>query len=221
MNLAELIADVQSIVQDGYWTETTIKDLLNKALLVVASGVILPGKYQLSPALPDLYTTDTVDTIVGGEICDLPEDFNRDLVQVVNSRYESIPIEPSFKKFLKKNPEQNSGSVRTVARHGSRLLYRDIPSEAETLTVHYYEAPKKMALVADTPGCVPVQLHRPLLVGYVCAQIFNEIEDGIEGQKVNTVRWNNEFQQGLLDLEIIVGHDDDPDYYGDESERIS
>ena len=50
MNLAELIADVQSIVQDGYWAETTIKGLLNKALLVVASGVILPGKYQLSPA---------------------------------------------------------------------------------------------------------------------------------------------------------------------------
>lgn len=213
MTFAELIADVQSVVQDRSWTETAIKSLLNRALLVVASGVILPGKYQLSPPLPDLYATDTITTELSSGICDLPLAFNRDLVQVINSNSEEIPIVPSFIKFLKSNPEQNSGSVRTVARQGARLLYRDIPSTTETLTVHFYEAPTAMIADGSEPDCIPVQLHRPLLVGYACAQIFNGIEDGIEGQKVNTAFWNNEFQQGLVDLEIVVGIDGSADYY--------
>lgn len=221
MTFAELVADVQNIIQDSSYSETTIKSLLNRALLVVASGIILPGKYQLSPPLPDLYSVGTIDTTVGSAICDLPSDFNRDLVQVLNSGYDVIPIVPSFRKFLMSYPEQTAGSVFIVARNGSTLLYRDIPSAAETLTVHYYKTPDTMTLTTDEPEGVPVILHRPLLVGYTCAQIFNEIEDGIEGQKINTASWNTQFQQGLVDLGIIIGHDAEPDYMDDVSERIS
>jgi len=78
-----------------------------------------------------------------------------------------------------------------------------------------------MTLDADVPDVVPVQLHQPLLVGWVCAHIFNQIEDGIEGQKVNTAMWNSQFQQGLVDLDIVVGFDAEPDYMVDLSERIS
>jgi len=212
MTFAELIADVQNIIQDSSYSETTIKSLLNRALLVVASGVILPGKFQSSPPLPDLYNVDTVDTVTSSAVCDLPTDFNRDLMQVLNSDSDIIPIAVSFRKFLMQYPEQNAGAVYRVARNGSKLLYRDIPAVAETLTVHYYKAPDTMVSDVDEPDGVPVILHRPLLVGYTCGQIFNEIEDGIEGQKINTAAWNQQFQQGLVDLEITLGFDDEPDY---------
>ena len=221
MIFSELIADVQKVIQDDDWTSDAIEGLLNLAQAIVATGVILPGKYQLSPPLPDLYTTGTVDTVVDATMCNLPGDFSRDLVQVVNSSSEEIPIAPSLRKFLRDYPQKDAGSVRTVARHGNKLLYRDQPSEAETLTVHYYRAPTDMTDDDDEPDGIPLQVHRSLLVGHVCSKIFSQIEDGIEGQMVNTARWERVFQQGLVDLGIIVGHDADPDYYNcDEAERI-
>jgi len=220
MNFGEIVDEVQSIVQDSAWTEAMIKTLINRGQTIVASGVILPGKYQLSPPLPSLYTTAKISTVVDSGVCSLPSDFNRDLLQCVNEYDENIEIWPSFRKFLQKNPEKNAGSVRICARNGLNLLYRDIPSEAETLTVHYYKSPTAMTLDADEPSDIPEELHKPLLAGYAAAQIFNQIEDGIEGQKINTAFWNNEFLQGLVQLEIMIGFDAEPDYHEDLLERI-
>ena len=108
MNLSEIKTAIQSIVDDSYW-DTQLASMVNDAILKVATGDTLPGRYELSPPLPDLYTTDTVDTVVGVGIADLPSDFNRDLFQVVNSDDENIPIEPSFKKFLKQHVELDAG----------------------------------------------------------------------------------------------------------------
>ncbi len=221
MTLEKLITEVQNVIQDNAWTDAMITTLLNRGLVVVASGIILPEKYQLTPPLPDLYATDTVTTELLSGICDLPDDFNRDLVQVVNSDNEDIKRYDSFRKFLLEHPEQDSGDVRVCARHGNRLLYRDIPTVQESLTVHYYRDPDELESSDDEPDCIPLVVQKPLLVGYACSQIFNMIEDGIEGQKINTAFWNNEFTQGIINLGILVGHDAEPDYYQDYTERIA
>jgi len=220
MDFSELTLEVNSIIQDNSWTEEMIEDLLNRALIAVSSGIILPGKFQLSPPLPALYSTGTVQTILDSGSCPLPANFNRELIQVVNPKFEDIPINTSFVSFLKNNPKQEAGQVRIVARNGLNLLYRDLPSSIETLTVHYYSQPTKMVLSGDIPDCIPEGLHKSLLVGYVCANIFNQIEDGIEGQKVNTIFWQKEFQYGLTNLEFLIEKDSLPDYYDDINERI-
>ena len=220
MTLQELINEVTNIVQDTAWSEATIKSKLNQALVVVATGVMLPGKYQLSPPLPDLYTSTDIDTVAGVATCNLPSDFNRDVIQVVNSNGDKIPIEVSFRKFLSDYPGQESGSVFKAAVIGSKLAYRDVPATAEALTVHYYKMPTALVGYSDTPSCLPALLHRPLLVGYACKEIFGQIEDGIEGQKINTGYWTQEFQQGLLDLDVLIPHDGDPMYVTDLEDRL-
>jgi hypothetical protein len=220
MTFEELINEVTNIVQDTAWSEATIKSKLNNALIVVATGVMLPGKYQLSPPLPDLYTSTDIDTVAGVATCNLPSDFNRDVIQVVNSNGDKIPIEVSFRKFLSDYPGQESGSVFKVAVVGNKLVYRDVPATAETLTVHYYKNPSTLINYEDIPSCLPTLLHRPLLVGYACKEIFGQIEDGIEGQKINTGYWTQEFQQGLLDLDVLIPNDGDPMYVTDLEDRL-
>lgn len=220
MTFEELIDEVIAIIQDTAWTEPIIESKLNQALMVVATGVMLPGKHQLSPPLPDLYTSDDIDTTAGVAICNLPSNFNRDVIQIVNANGEEIPIEKSFRKFLSDCPEQASGSVFMAAVSGSKLVYRNVPDTAETLTVHYYKLPATLTHDEDIPNCLPIALHRPLMVGYVCKEIFSQIEDGIEGQKVNTEYWAREFQQGLLDLEVLVIHDGEPMYITDLEDRL-
>jgi hypothetical protein len=221
MTLEELIAAVDEVIQDSVWTEAKITTILNRGYLAVATGILLPGKYQLTPPLPDLYAVDTITTELSAGICDLPDDFNRDVVQVINANSESIPIEPSFMRFLSLNPEQDAGSVRACAVKGKRLLYRDIPSVAETLTVHYYQTPTPMSGDDDEPTGIPEHLQYQILVGYACSHIFNLIEDGMEGAKVNTNHWKGEHIQGLIDMEIVIGFDALPDYFElNDSDRI-
>ena len=212
MNLSQLTEAISGVIQDSSF-DAVIGTLINEAVLKIAAGDMIPGKYELTPPLPDLYTVDTVDTELLTGICDLPDDFNRDVVQILNSSYEEIPIEPSVRKFLHKNKEQNAGAVYKCAVQGKRLLYRDIPAVAETLTVHYYKTPDLLAAGTDEPTWIPTHLHRKLIVGYVCKEIFDLIEDGIEDPKTNTKHYENIYQKGLMELEMAIGTDKDADYY--------
>lgn len=220
MTFEELTNEVMGIIQDSAWSEAIIKSKLNQALTVVATGIMLPGKHQLSPPLPDLYSSTDIDTVAGVATCNLSSDFNRDVIHVVNANGDEIPLEKSFRKFLDDYPGHTSGSVFRASVYGRNLHYRNVPETAETMTVHYYKAPTTMTMDDDTPNCLPVALHRPLLVGFACKDIWSLIEDGIEGQKINTEYWTREFQQGLLDLETLIPHDGEPIYVTDLGDRL-
>ncbi|MBI9090145.1 MAG: hypothetical protein JEZ12_13095 [Desulfobacterium sp.] len=219
MTFSELISKVQEAIQDPDYTDEMVGEILNRGLLAVASGVVLPDKYAVSPPLPDLYTEGTVETVVDSGVCDLPTDFNRGLLQVVNDQGEPLRVFSSFRKFLKENPGKEVGSVRICAVNGKKLLYRDIPSTEETLEVHYYAAPIPMEDEDDEPDCLQEGFHHPLLVGFACKEIFNLLEDGIDGPKKNTMYWEREFQKGVHDLGVFIGEDSDPDYMQVENEE--
>ncbi len=218
MNLSELVEAIENVVQDSDFTSTIITSLINEAVLKIATGDVLPGKYQVSPPLPDLYVKADVLTVIDAGFLSLPADYNRTMFMVVDANGDAIRVQDSFKKFLVDNSDESSGGVFVCAINGSRLHYRDIPTAATALTVHYYQTPETLVSVSDTPSCIPAILHRKLIVGYVCREIFNKIEDGIEGQKINTNYYATEYAGGLLDLEKIVGIDGSPDYYDNQTD---
>lgn len=212
MQLSNIVSEIQDAVKDSYYTYPDVTVLVNEACTAISLGTMIPGRYERTPPLPDLYTTDTVTTETTG-ILTLPSDYQRNLVMVVDSNGVSIPIMPSSRKFIKKYPEASAGSVFVCSVMGNRLLYRDIPVVASTLTVHYYSTQDTLTLDTDEPTWLPLHLHRKLLVGYVCREIFNKIEDGVEGRKVNTEYYTGELLSGLTALEEIIGVDKDPDHY--------
>jgi len=218
MNLESLVAAISDIIQDTQYTEETIISMINEAVFKVASGDILPGKYQLSPPLPDLYTSVDVMTVEGIGHLSLPEDFNRNLFLVVNRNGGPVKIEDSFKKFLARSTDRSAGGVFRCAVNGKQLHYQSIPSTSRPLEIHYYCAPNILEYEDDEPLCIPSVLHRKLIVGYVCREIFNRIEDGIEGQKINTNYYATEYGTGLLDLEKFVGIDGSADYYDSQTD---
>jgi len=220
MQLSELIDSVQEVIQDNAWTDAKVTELINSGLRRVANGVMVQGKYQLTPPLPYLYTVGTVTTTLNSGLCALPDDFNRDIVKVINSSGDNVAVYDSFLKFVQKFGNVNdNGDVYVCSRHGLNLIYRDIPATADALTLHYYCKPDLLTFSTDEPVCIPEELHQSLLVSYACSKIFEQIEDGIEGQKVNTGYWLNRWYEGLLELEIIVGFDGKADYYEDYNVR--
>lgn len=221
MNLQEMVHEVRNIVQDPYWTDQLIINYINQGLKIVATGVLL-SRVELTPPLPELFNIDTVTTgDSGGGVVSMPSDFDRNLNMVVNESGESLSLDPSFKRFALRYPKVGEGSVHTCSQHGKRLFYRDEPASPETLTLHYYRVPDLLVDEDDEPDCLPEILHKPVLIGHACVQIFNQIEDGMEGKKANAEFWMNEFRQGLFNnLSLIAGDEKLPQFYSDVTPRI-
>jgi hypothetical protein len=80
------------------------------------------------------------------------------------------------------------------------------------LTVHYYRTPATMTTDADTPEGIPVSLQMPLFEYGVSYRIYDEIEDGIEGQKINTTYNEKRFNESILRLVKLIP-DEGPSFF--------
>lgn len=218
MNLLQMRTTVSGIINDSDYTDDMIDAFLNEGVLAVATGVILPGRFDLSPPLPDLYTTDTVATDANSYVA-LPSDFNRDVVLVKDSSVNTIPIIASFQNFIHLYKEE-AGEVDKCSVNGSVLHYRGIPSSPETLAVNYYETPATLTADGDIPTEIPLVLHRQLVVGYALKEIYNEIELGMEGRKVDMRNYEEIFNQGLVRLRQLIPEDSLPDFYEENQNDI-
>ena len=80
-----------------------------------------------------------------------------------------------------------TGDVEAVAVEGNTLWYQYVPEDDLTsVTVMYYRAPELLSNNTDTPSDFPSFLHRKLFIYGAAWLIYNEIEDGIDGEKINT-----------------------------------
>jgi hypothetical protein len=63
-----------------------------------------------------------------------------------------------------------------------------------------------LAGVTNVPSCIPEQFQHDLLVNYACKEIFDEIEDGIDGQKLQTANFAGKYQAALNALYKSITH---------------
>lgn len=199
----EMIEEVADIVKDDLYDEDSIQALLNGGLLHVASRVLLP----------ELDTTDTITTDVDVNVIALPEDFHRNLYRV-----DPAPAAMSFRPsiVLVNSPGQlkrlmgvamfeSSADVMAVTLSGkANLMYGPRPIAPQDLMVSYYRKPTQLITDDDVPDCIPAERHH-MLVDYACYRIFAKIEDGIEGQKVNTKYHYEELEKFFELLEEETG----------------
>lgn len=210
---------------------TTLQTDVDTALVV---GGAVAGDVAVSWSGEDLILTCAAnaetDTIVGGAYNDvelvvttlasdspieaarayvsMPDTFQRDLVFVADSKAIEIDISNSWIEFMESNPLlSRTGTIYEVVEQAGNLYYQGIPTDPEVLTVHFYRFPVDMEADDDTPDGIPLHLQKQLLVNYVCKEIFALIEDGIEGQQVNTMKYLALFQKALRTLEMTIPAD--------------
>ena len=194
---SELRAEAKDILRDARFTTATINTKLNEALGDVAGRVLLPR----------LETNSTVETTSVNRV-GLPSDFHRQLSPWAHSTTHNrrIRVYLSLPQLLSRfSMVDQSGVVVGMARQGGYLYYQRIPSTAETIMVNYFKYPDTMTADSDTPDCLPAHTHSRLLVNYACWQLFTRVEDGIEGEGANTVRYKSNYLEAISDLTYFVG----------------
>jgi len=189
----QLIERVVKTVQDPSIETDDILELLNEGLVVIAGRVLLP----------ELETSDTVDTIVDEIEASLPTDFHRGLFDCQEQEpYNAIVVLNSKRQMLATYGKlDNEGTVKHVCRVGDSLLYQPMPDTVRTLTLSYYRMPVELT-ESEVPEGLPIQFHR-MLFHYATFQLFDDIEDGMEGQKVNTARHEAKFEELAYELELF------------------
>lgn len=180
MNRGEIRTELENLIQDGSFDETILNTYINSALLRTCAYVFLPS----------LKRVDTVDTNLGvayAVLTGLNGGFSGVLRRVVDSSGNLMTIYKDLDMLMDGySTLAEVGNVETVALEGSTLWYQKIPETAETLTILYYKNPASLDRDSDEPSDIPEHLQRALLVNGAAKLVYDVIEDGIEGEKVNT-----------------------------------
>ncbi len=196
----EIIEDIVDIVDDpDFESNTDLVLLVNRAIRAVASSphILLPG----------LETSGTVTTVVDAAFVDLPAEYHKGLYGCDSTLEPNSIIDVAASLGVMRSrygPLNNRGYVSTVCVRGGQLCYQGIPAIVDTLTLYFYGHPPSYA-EGDTPAIIPEQFHDTLLVEYCCWKAFAKIEDGIEGAKVNTAYYKNEYELHLEELGRFIG----------------
>lgn len=201
MRLADLIEIIMDKVQDPSLDSKRIRRMINVAIQESAS--------ILTDPLPDCETRATLTTHIVNPYISLPDNFHRDLDFCFNvTRNDRVEVFRSLPYLSAVSGWENldqAASVYGVARSGNTLYYQGIPTTAETLTIHYFRKPAELEKDNDEPWEFPSYSHQSIIVNHVLKELFSEIEDGIEQQKVNTAYHDKQWRDAILSLELFIG----------------
>lgn len=220
----------QGILQDNaYYSGITTR--INDAVKYIAGGVHIPKGYGyddvFSPPLPNLFSTDTVDTATDAAYVSLPDTFQRSLEMVADENgYQIFPPRggdyESFGLFMRQITEKDlseTGDVVIACANGNNLFYQAIPSSAETLTLHFYRLPVDMSDDTDTVDGIPDRFAKDLIAHRVLADIYGgDLEDGDNSMQKGFKYHESKFYQKMVELIMFIGISNaKPQYIGSDS----
>lgn len=200
MILSEIYSEITETIQDTALTSDARK------LSLVNMAVQRACRQSL---LPELITTTvlTVPAETPGTI-EMPDDYHHTLYRALNQTTWNLLNIRTGSKYLSEGFGSSAATVRAyttdVAVHGLTLYFRPVCAHDQLFELWYYRKPVDLTAldINEEPDGLPDFLHHRLIVAYALKEIFPLIEDGIEGQKVNTMYWNQEYAAGLQELEI-------------------
>lgn len=161
---------------------------------------------------PVLKTPATVDTVPGQSWTNLPSGSFGSLLfcGFADSSQANVPINivPGLEVLMESDPGlSETGDIESVAMEGNMLWYYKQPTTIITLGVLLLKAPVALALDRDTPPdmVIPSYCHRGTLIYGAASLLWNILEEGVDGEKVNTVNYMTKYAIGKSTYGTWVG----------------
>jgi hypothetical protein len=186
-------------------------DFINQGVSEIAGGMQSLSLDVIMPPLPKLFSIASVTTDVSLAYVNMPSTYHRNLQLAVSARGSEIDIAHSFIDFTETYPALNrTGTISEVVEFGDKLYYQGIPSIAEEINLHFYRKPVIMVNNDDVPDGIPEHLQMSLLTNFAAWKAYESIEDGIEGETPNTVKFKSFFIEALKTLELTLSYNTRP-----------
>lgn len=188
MTYKEIQDEVFIIVKDSTQL-TRIPAVINDAYQEIVNEVHIPA----------LKIFTTVGTVVGQSYCNLPDRVTGSLLYVGSVNGKINKANNGLAELLDEDPTLSAvGDVEKVALEGTVLWYIKQPETVTDLYILIYQEPAPMVADGNIPSVLPSYLHRQLLVYKSAYLLYNEIEDGMDGEKVNTAVYKKMYEDGKI-----------------------
>jgi len=201
--------DVLDIVDDPSYSYDDVLTLFNDCLVELAGELLLP----------ELDTWVDIATDPNTDHVRLPVNYMKNLRYAHTTTYNrKLKVYGGLGQLYRLfSTLDQTGRVLGVCAQGRDLYYQRVPSSAETIRINYYRFPGRLETRFDKPDCLPYHLVKPLLLNYASKELFNLIEDGIEGAKINTEKHTKLYEIAKAKLLMFVGPEErDPIAIEDE-----
>ena len=180
MTYAELKDEVSILVRDASpEIVNRIPNAINETLLAFAA----------MERIPELMTFGAFTTVEDQDMCSAPAGFSGRLLKV-GTKSQEIVIHPGGLEGLLGDCDNFGtaiGEVSMVAQEGTNFWYFKRPEAPATYPILYQAEATELVADGDTlPRWLPDYFGRGLIAHGAAAILYNIIEDGIEGDKINT-----------------------------------
>ena len=197
-------------VQDSSYSDEDYIDLMN----------VCVGEIATEPGLPALIKSADVVVPEGEYQVAVPDDYFAHPIFPYLKVYNltsGIKSEVTTWKYLSEFLErfgdlEADGDVSHACVSGQTMYVQYRPRADQTLRLWYTQMPPVIEDADSDISFIPKQLQVPLLVNYVCYQVYSEIEDGVEGRAPNMDRYFAKYQMALKQLSDFVVRDGTPDF---------
>lgn len=196
MKAKEIIAECAANLQDSSFSPADLLAYINSCCGQLASVY----------SIPDLLFTKDIVVPASTPVFAAPGDFLRSIFHASNVTIkDKIEVVEEFSYFVEKFPLFDlTGDVTHISWFGNSFYVQGAPVAEQTIRVMYYGSPKTL-VESSEPTFIPRHLHKDIFVNFVLAEAWNEIEDGIDGTKVNANKFASRFQLACLKLESFIG----------------
>lgn len=199
MTFAELKAEVELAVNDDTYN-SLVPGYINEAFLQASGEVNMPDLKRIGVATT---AEDKMYTSLAG----LRDGFNGRLTKLTDSTIQRADSLETMMSWIEDNNRTytENGPVEIVALEGKTLWYFPIPKPAQNISCVLFSNPPKMVDDEDTPDAFPEVCHRNIGIHGAAMIHYGNIEDGIEGDKVNTSYHTAMYQKGIQQLIEWIG----------------
>jgi hypothetical protein len=199
MLFSAMIQEVKNIVQDTSF-DAAIPGYINEAFLQASGRINIPDLKRMGIA-----------TAIGGQnyvsLSGIPNGFSGRLTKVLDntiSRFKNI--EDMFSWVTDHSRLTNEvGTIEAVTLEGKTLWYFPQPSSEQSISCILFSNPTPLEYDEDEPIEFPEVCHRNIGIHGAAFLCYLVIEDGIEGDKVNTNFHYGLFEKGVQQLLEWVG----------------
>jgi len=193
MTYSELVNETMAMVQDSSKYDD-IRSYVNMALQELTAVVALP-EFKAAASVDTLVDTPYVALQV------LPDRYVGGILKLYGESVKGVKIYATLDDMIDSEDISDITTVGTaieaVAVEGSNIWYYPMPEVPVTLSVLYYTTHPRLYADDEAVTLFPDYIQRQAVCSSAAAMCFEKIEDGLDGEKINTAAYRLMAKEGI------------------------
>ncbi len=178
-----------------------VLEIINECLVDIASII----------DIPQLATTEEATMVAGENLVTMDSSFHKKLSFAWNKTLNQKIRVYDSKRIIdnKLSTMGTSGNVIMMAPNFPDIYFQYSPASDQIATIYFHRLPDELEDNSIFPTYIPSNFIHGLFFNYSLERLYSSIEDGFEGEKVNTLHYQDKYDDYIKKYKLFLGPDPD------------